>query len=343
MRDDGFCTMLDDKGLCSIHTKFGLSTLGDVCTMFPRSVSRCGDIFELSGSLSCPQVVRSCIDDESPLKFKRFKTSELPRSKNYPIQRELSHLEDDFYSENFYLVRENMMKIMASEEQDFETRLYSLASLSNKISDFYHRDCRKPVEGQLESVLATFFENEFVSKLDTFIKDYDVASPISMVVVHSVLSIKLQQAAEEKTSLLYEKIIQQYIQDNENIAELLTEQISKVRKEINVEYQQYIDKALTRYILNCLYREWFISMPDVFTYVQMLLVRISILRSLIYLEVGCERELKLEELKEEIVYIMYNFARNIDQNMEFLKVVYNALSEQAMINFDFSPAFIRID
>lgn len=348
MKEDGFCTMLDDKGLCSIHSKYGLTTLGDVCTMFPRAISRCGDIVELSGSLSCPQVVRSCIDDDMPLKFKRFKTADLPRSKNYPIQRELSHLEDDFYSENFYLVRENLMKIMANEELDFETRLYILVNLAHKISDFYHSGCRKPTEGQLESVFATYSDKEFVSKLDLFIKDYDAGSPISMVVVHSVLSIKLQQASDEKISLLYQKIVQHYCHDGENVAELLAQQISKIRTKMNADNLQYIDKALTRYILNCLYREWFVSMPDVFTYVQMLLIRMSILRTLIYLDVGCEKELemdvlKMEELKQKIVYIMYNFARNIDQNLEFLKVVYNALSEQTMMNFDFSPAFIRID
>ena len=343
MKSDGFCTMLDDKGLCSIHSKFGLITLGDVCTMFPRTISRCGDILELSGSLSCPQVVRACIDDAIPLKRKRFKTSDLPRSRNYPIQRELSHLKNDFYSENFYLVRENLMKIMANEEQGFETRLYTLANLAHKISDFYHRGCRKPDEGLLESVFTTYFEKDFSSKLDMFIKDYDADSPINMIVVHSVLSIKLKQSADENTSVLYDKIIQRYISKSENIPEVLAEQISKTRESINVEHQRYIDKALTRYILNCLYREWFISMPDAFTYVQMLLVRISILRTLIYLDVGYEKEMELDKLKQKIVYIMYNFARNIDQNLEFLKIVYNALSEQTMMNFDFSPAFIRID
>ena len=53
-------------------------------------------------------------------------------------------------------------------------------------------------------------------------------------------------------------------------------------------------------------------------------------------------ELEHHELNRKIVYVMYNFARNIDQNLEFLKVVYDALSEQSMMNFDFSPAFIRV-
>ena len=106
---------------------------------------------------------------------------------------------------------------------------------------------------------------------------------------------------------------------------------------------QFIDRSITRYVLNCLYREWFVSMPDTFTYTQMLLVRLAILRTLIYLDIGKEQEITPELVKQRIIFIMYNFARNIEQNLEFLKVVYNALSEQTMMNFDFSAAFIRMD
>ncbi len=338
---NGYCGMLDDKGLCSIHAKHGVTVLGNVCTMFPRVISRCGDTVELSGALSCPEVVRNCIDDKTPLKLKRFKTSDLPRSKNYPIRRELLDLDDDAYSENFNLVRENLMHIMANEKEELETRLYVMANLAHKISDFYHRDCSKPDEGWIEAALKDLSEDKIVSKLDVFIKEYDASSPLSMVVVHSILSIKLQQANDENISQLYEKTINKYTKQNDNVAEVLSEKLVEISSAIDNKNKQYIDKAITRYILNCLYREWFVTMPDPFTYIQMLLVRTSILRTLIYLDIA-EEKIELHQVKQRIVYIMYNFARNIDQNLEFLKVVYNALSEQTMMNFDFSPAFIRL-
>ena len=340
---NGYCAMLNDKGLCSIHANYGVSALGDVCTMFPRVVSRCGNTIELSGALSCPEVVRSCIDEKSPLKLNRFKISDLPRSKNYPIQRELSNLDDDFYSESFSLVRTHIMDIMANEEHELETRLYVLANLAHKMSSFYYRGCKKPASGQIEQSIMELSENEYVSKLDTFINEYDAGSPLNMIVVHSILSIKLQQAKDENISKFYEKIIQDYNANTDDVTDILADQLVEVRNKIDSHTESYIDKALTRYILNCLYREWFISMPDLFTYVQMLLVRISILRTLIYLDLGREDELDHQKVKQKIVYVMYNFARNVDQNIEFLKVVYNALSEQTMMNFDFSPAFIRIN
>ncbi|MDH5599895.1 MAG: flagellin lysine-N-methylase [Gammaproteobacteria bacterium] len=343
MADTGFCSMLDDEGLCYVHAKYGEKLLGNVCTMFPRVISRTADSVELSAALSCPEVVRRCIDDTELLKFNRFKPTELPGGKNYPVLRELSQQDDDFYSGNFVYVRENFMLTMANEEQELETRLYTLVNMANKLSEFYHRGCAKPGQGQIESVMATYAEPEFVTRLGTFIKSYDAGSLLNMIVVHSVLSIKLQQAGAEKISVLYEKIIQYYNDETKSIPEILADKITSIRNSLDSDAQQYVDKAITRYSLNCLYREWFVSMPDPFTYVQMLLLRLSILRTLIYLEAGTEQDMTLDKLKKKIVYIMYNFARNIDQNLEFLKVVYDALSEQTMMNIDFSAVFIRID
>ena len=219
--------------------------------------------------------------------------------------------------------------------------MYALAYLANKISGIYHRGCSKPQQDQLGQLLNALSEDDFISKLDSFIKSYEADSPISMIVVHSILSIKLEQAGDENISQLYQRIIAQHDGRDEHIAEVLAKKLAIKRAELSDENRAFIDKAVTRYIINCLYREWFVSMPDPFTYVQMLLVRIAILRTLIYLD--CGNDLEKSTLNEKIVYIMYNFARNIDQNLEFLKVVYNALSEQTMMNFDFSAAFIRID
>lgn len=291
---NGYCAMLDDKGLCSIHAKHGVNVLGNVCTMFPRVISRCEDSVELSGALSCPEVVRKCIDDDTPLKLQRFKTSELPRSKNYPIQRELLDIKGDVYSENFSLVRESLMKLMANEECDLETRLYVMASFAHKISDFYHRDCAKFEVEKIKSVLENLSKKNLVLNLSSSIKEYDTSTPLNMVVVHSILSIKLQQANDENISQLYEKIINKYTKQNDNVAEVLTDKLLEISSVMSSESKDYIDKAVTRYILNCLYREWFISMPDPFTYIQMMLVRTSILRTLIYLDIATEK-LELHE------------------------------------------------
>ena len=342
MSENGYCAMLDHQGLCSIHKKHGVEALGNVCTMFPRVISRSLTAIELSGALSCPEVVRKCINDDKPLKLKRFKPSELPRSKNYPIQRDLSSVEGDHYSSGFNTVRQVMMKIIANEKQEFETRLYVLANLAQKLSAFYHRGCASLPAEQFEEMLTRLTSDEITSRLDTVIKNYEVDSPIAMIVVHSVLSIKLQQAKNENISGLYRDILQTLNASDEDVAAALMKKLEDAKNKLDEKTRVYIERAMTRYLISCLYREWFVSMPDPFTYVQMLLVRMAILRALIYLHMDTKKGLSPAELEKRIVFIMYNFARSIDQNLEFLKVVFSALSEQTMMTFDFSPLFIRI-
>ena len=238
------------------------------------------------------------------------------------------------------IVRDVFLSIMSKEDSTLEYRLYLLANTAHKLSSFYYRGCTKPEKEQFDAVFNLLSDTNISRKLTSFISDYDTG-PISMVVIHSVLSIKIQQAENENISMLYADIISRYNAEN-NSAEKLSLEISNIVNKLDDESKSYIDKSITRYILNCLYREWFISMPDPFTYLQMLLIRVSILRSLIYLDIGQKDNLNIHRLKERIVYVMYNFARNIDQNLEFLKLVYDALSEESMMTFDFSPAFIRI-
>lgn len=340
MRKDGYCSMLDKDGLCSIQSLYGIDTLGDVCTLFPRVISRCGDVTELSGSLSCPEVVRRQINAVSPLKMKRFRLSDLPRSKNYPLQRSITMDEEDDYQQYFRLVRDSLLSILANEDYSLNGRLYLLADLSHHLSAFYHRDCRLDSVQQLKDILDDYTQPHALRRATEFMQHHDQDLLLIMVVVHSILSIKLQQAADENISQLYLGILEGREPQDQTVPAQLAEILQKKINRLDQHQHEIIDAAVSRYLINCIFREWFISMPDSFTYIQMLLIRMMLLRSLIYLEIDTAIHDK-EQLQEQLVYIMYNFARNIEQNSEFLRIVYNALAEQGMIHSDFSAAFIR--
>ncbi len=340
MRDDGFCSMLDKKGLCRIQCLYGMDTLGDVCTMFPRVISRSGEVIELSGSLSCPEVVRRQIKVASPLKMKRFRLSDLPRSKDYPVQRSISEKETDDYQRYFRPVRDGLLSIIANEAYSLNGRLYLLADLATHLSTFYHRGCRLDSSQRLHEMLEDYTQPLALQRASEFMAQHDQNLALVMVVVHSIFSIKLQQAEKENISQLYSGILEGRDPAGEMISAELAQRLQQKISALNQQQHELIDRAVTRYLANCIFREWFISMPDPFTYIQMLLVRMMLLRSLIYLELDTAI-LDADRLHEQLVYIMYNFARNIEQNSEFLKIVYNALAEQGMIHFDFSAAFIR--
>ncbi len=356
MADDGYCAMLDNDGLCSIHREFGEEPLGNVCAFFPRILSRCGNEIELSGALSCPEVVRRCLLDPQPSRYVRFSPSDLPRASDYPIHRELPASPDDHYARHFKAVRQAFLKL-ATAGCDLETRLYALATLARQLSGVYHRDCGPLDTSQLEKLLADADDAGALQEMASFLAQYQAGEPVALIVIFSILQIKRQQFPGEAVSKLVDTILASYMKDYAADRDVAGPQADipipdlqalyeARRARCQANYGPALDDMLGRYLANCLYREWFYTMPDTFTYIQMLILRLAILRFLLFShpdlqDAPAEAGARQRRLEEVMVKVVYQFARNIDQNLPFLQVVYNAVSEQQMMSYDYSLAFIR--
>ncbi len=347
MADNGYCPMLDSEGLCDIHHRHGVEPLGNVCMFFPRVISRCDGDIEMSGALSCPEVVRRCVLSEQPVRYVRFGIASLPRPHGYPIHRDLPTAEEDHYARHFKVVRKAFLQLMQPGAHSLETRLFALASLSNRLSAFYHTGCAAIPSGLLETSLENGLAAATLEKIRDYLDAYDGRDAIGLLVVRSILQIKQTEFPHEHIASLAGDILTGPVAD---IAALQSRFVRQ-RQACETAFGSRIDDSLLRYAENCLYREWFYTMPDTFTYVQMLLIRLAMLQFLLYSHPGLQTliadpdmamEQRQQALDRIIVQVIYRFAREIDQNMAFLQVIYNALSEQQMMNADYSLAFIRL-
>lgn len=340
MRYDGYCAFLDEMKLCRIHAAHGIDCLGNVCAMFPRILNRHDDVIEMSGALSCPEVVRLCITSTDVVSNKSFRVASLPRGSDYPIQRQVMSVDDD-YSRYFVKVRQAMITVMADERQGLELRLFMLASMANRLSTLHHKDCQIDNTELVDEQLRIFQNKKSRQDIAAFLHACAAEEPVAMVVSYSILKIRQDQAQGDATSKLFAGITDM-LEEKANEVEQLDRMLACRRNKVSELVSMQIDKALTRYLVNCLYREWFISMPDSFTCVQMLLVRTGLLYVLIWLHPDFEQHAEsTSDMQSLLVDVIYRFARDIDQNHAFLRVIYNALSEQQMMNFDYSAALIH--
>ncbi len=314
---------------------------------------------ELSGALSCPQVARLCLLNKQPFKMSRFNISQLPRSKNYPIQRELAQNPFDYYADNFRTVRQTLLELAAHEAVALNVRLYALIELAHRLSVYYHRDCKSIDSQRLQRDLQQSMDRGNLKNIENYLQQDDSVNLLAMLVVRAVLEIKITQFPDEKLSQMAKNIFTDSKLDSiSGIADVPIEDIQKAynksREQVSPAMNQKIDRYFTRYLCNCLFREWYFTMPDTFTYMQMLLIRMAMLRFLFYSEprVICllkeyeqaDREARgplQEELDSLAINLVYNFARSVDQNLSFLQLVYTAISEQDMFNFDYSLAFVK--
>lgn len=358
MTEEGRCPMLSKDKLCTLHNKYGIEPLGDVCAFYPRVISRCGNDMELSGALSCPEVARLCLLSKRPIKLSRFNTSQLPRSRNYPIQRELPQNPFDYYAEHFHSLRRGLLELAANEKFPLNVRLYALIDLAQKISSYYHRDCSTNPTERLANDLQQAGRDINLQKIQNYLEQDNSVSPIALLIIRAILEIKITRFPDEKLSQMAAEIFSEiggraYSQIADLPIEDLQAGYDSVRQNINMEMNKKIDAYFTRYLCNCLFREWYFTMPDTFTYMQMLTIRMAMLRFLFYAHPRVKQLLaKYAQGNDEVeppdaeldslaIELVYNFARAVDQNLSFLQLIYTAISEQDMFNFDYSPGFVK--
>ena len=363
LQDNGECPFLLADGWCQLHKKFDVAPLSNICAYFPRVLSRYGNTIEMSGALSCPEMVRQCLFSDKTTELSHFSPSILPRPNDYPLTRELDYPTDEFYYDQFVPVREVLLNLTMLEGFSFSSRLYFLSSLANRLSSFYHHEADSKNQGQLEKELKRAMSLSSLDKLDEFVTKYTAADPVAIIVVQAVLQLRLQNFPGESHSQLVQNILQAYEEqlshkgsstacDNISPAEGVWSLFQQQQVTINKHFELELENCLSRYLYNCLYREWFVTMPDPFTYIHMLVIRIAILRFLLYSHpdiialaknINSESDINADvaQLRKEVVKVIYMNSRAIDHNMNFLRVIYDAINEQQMMTFEYSLPFIK--
>jgi lysine-N-methylase len=74
---NNFCVKLE-SGRCAIHDKYGENFLGDACYFYPRIVRKLGDQNIMSATLSCPEITRILLENESDYELEDVSVSRIP-------------------------------------------------------------------------------------------------------------------------------------------------------------------------------------------------------------------------------------------------------------------------
>ena len=73
--EDGRCVFLREDGLCSLHRRFGIGAISDVCAEYPRKMHEIGDTLDRALCLSCPVAAEEVLFTEEPLAFEHVEVA----------------------------------------------------------------------------------------------------------------------------------------------------------------------------------------------------------------------------------------------------------------------------
>jgi lysine-N-methylase len=77
---DDSCSLLNKERLCILQNKYGASLLCTTCYFFPKILWQIDDVWSLSASFSCPEVLRMAILNPKPIQFTTLGTDQDPQA-----------------------------------------------------------------------------------------------------------------------------------------------------------------------------------------------------------------------------------------------------------------------
>ena len=313
LKDKG-CSLLDEKGLCTIHANLGVGYLCNTCKVYPREITKFGEIYERNLFMSCPEVARYFVRHKENFYFNMGEEELSDLDKDYII--------DKSYDEKLYNLlwdsRSLAMEIIQFKEIEIWKRIIFLKMLTDKAQKLIDEENYE----NYEKVLNTF-RNE--------ITNIDVINSLDKIKFVEDVKFDFIQSIINKSSQLkrvkYSQLINDYYEmfnatdDKKENLKLLFEK----EREFNIFLKDY-ENILENLLIYLIYGYFMLALysKDLNKQVNKVVITYSMIKMLL-LGRWYKNNKKLEE--EDFVEVIYVFSRVIEHNRSFLNKIYEAIKE----------------
>ena len=313
LKDKG-CSLLDEKGLCTIHANLGVGYLCNTCKVYPREITKLGEIYERNLFMSCPEVARYFVRHKENFYFNMGEEELSDLDKDYII--------DKSYNENLYNLlwdsRSLAMEIIQFKEIEIWKRIIFLKILTDKVQKLIDEENYE----NYEKVLNTF-RNE--------ITNIDVINSLDKIKFVEDVKFDFIQSIINKSSQLkrvkYSQLINDYYEmfnatdDKKENLKLLFEK----EREFNIFLKDY-ENILENLLIYLIYGYFMLALysKDLNKQVNKVVITYSMIKMLL-LGRWYKNNKELEE--EDFVEILYVFSRVIEHSNTFLNKIYEGVKE----------------
>lgn len=319
LTDKNFCGFMEEDGLCMVHKYLGEDCLPKVCATYPRSLASVDSEFDLSGSLSCPEVAKLCLLDVNAFE----KTTKEIRLENTEIAYRITPGKyTHVLSKNILHLREMFASFLQIRNIDYKSRLFLTVYFALKI-----KDCEKNEE--LVDLISKFTSQDYIGEIiQQFSLLPNPEKNFSLNFIKTIL-ISGRTTASGDTVLfnLIEDILSDLGGDTADIA-AVNDLYLKRLEEISSENQKKLDLALTNYGINFVTRSYFINYESLQAYFYEMLMLISTLKFLIV----CHPGLKATHFDDIIVDAGYRLARSYEHNAVYLAHIREKVKESEFLS-----------
>ena len=344
LKEDGNC-FFEKSGLCTMHQQFGENALARVCATYPRRFTQTEEEFELTGSLSCPEIARLALLSDDAMEWESFGNGQLPERINL-ISESRSHT--PFYGSYSKPIREIIVWLMKAIGFSVEEKIYFTLYFSQKVSPFYHRDISKDPGPRFEKIINRMNDLSFITKI---LQSYKSSTP-SNVTTFRFISLILNARREHKFLSRYNNLCSNILNSysgigvpfpnkNSSVSENLAflEAIWPVYQKRKVKALQYFSSRISRYFTNFCLNYWFqekyTNSADLFCHTRQLILYFAVVKFLFFsspdlLKITESHSMnqyeKLTALDKIIVDVVQIFMKSFSHNSAMIKYIQEAMT-----------------
>ncbi len=273
-RDDGFCVMLDEDKLCSLHRRFGEDVLADTCATYPRAINQLGVRLEMSGMTSCPEVVRMSLLTEDGVDVVPLDPARVPRRQ---LLLELADPNQARFSE----IREFLIGLMRLP--------FSLATRQMFVGAFAHRTAgylargQTPADAHLDGTLASMRDPAVLEALHRSFVESSFDPGFAATVVLAVLEAEPWPIGGNFARLT-ERVISRYAPARKGGAlepRRVWAMFHKRRDDLPAHLMARMDLYVRNFAISNLYQEWYTAYPSLVDFVQIHLIQCAVIQFLL--------------------------------------------------------------
>ncbi|MBF0588063.1 MAG: flagellin lysine-N-methylase [Magnetococcales bacterium] len=352
--EDGLCPFLEPDGLCYLHRRFSQETLPSICESYPRRSSLVNERLEVVGDFSCPEMVRGYLCD--PHGADMEPADEITPPSRQPTQRIQCRDHQSPYLRIFEESRTALQTLLCDRRFSMASRLFQLAVQTHQLDPFFHLETTLTDEPKMRRALNQIIHlpEERVT-LDREFQELEADPLPGIQLLSALLDATVSPERDDSYQRLLQKVfIQLGAQAAENdkgiTAEQLWSQHSRRAQRWESLFGTQIDGYLERYAVTHLHAEWCVHSVNLGLYVKNLVLRIAMVRFLLFnhprlcvaIKGGLPSEEMVKELEECAVEVFVSFSRTIAHNRVLLQGLEEDLREGGLQTLGHTLSLIAI-
>lgn len=333
MTAQGSCSFLLPERLCSIQRRYGEGAMPAICSTYPRLVAQAGDRAEVWGALSCPELARQCLlhDDavdvvDAPADVTpRWEPARVLDAAPEPYDRHL----DDVRSAGLALL---------SLPCPVSTRLFLLAYLGKETAAFFRKDAAAVDGERLAAVITQVQAPETVARWQRELGSLPPPRALTANLVSQLIG-----AQDEVQVASYRRLVDDVLAGYQDGGQLSPAAVWSAHARRRDEWQALeparLDRYFENYARNFWLREWHTTAIDLQAHARRLLVRVAVLRFLLFghpalaAAKALEGTARREALDRTAVEVFYKFSRAVEHQGSFLERIAATVVEDGLQTF----------